>query len=63
MGLLDEAISPPASAYGAEPYTVAEIDAHPDCARLWATIRALRAEHEAVADDYEARLERAGDVS
>lgn len=63
MSLLDATISPPASAYGAEPLTVAEIDAHPDAARIWATIRALRAEHEAVCDDYETRLERAGDAS
>lgn len=63
MSLLDDTISPPVSAYSAEPLSVEEIDAHPDAARIWATIRALRAEHEAACDDYEARLEIAGDVS
>ena len=29
---------------------VEEIDAHPDAARIWATIRALRAEHEAAVE-------------
>lgn len=50
MGLLDDAISPPAAAYGAEPFTVAELDAHPDRDRIWATLRALRAEHEAAVE-------------
>lgn len=63
MGLLDRTNSPPPAALRAEPMTVAEIDAHPDGARIWATIGALREDHEAVCDDYEARLERAGDVS
>ena len=53
MGLLDDAISPPASAYGAEPFTVTELDAHPDRDRIWATLRALRAEHEAVVEALE----------
>lgn len=58
MGLLDDAISPPASAYGAEPFTVAELDAHPDRDRIWATLRALRAEHEAAVEDvYDAGFE------
>lgn len=63
MGLLDDKPSISADAYGAEPFSTAEIDAHPDRARLWATIRVLRTEHEAECDEYEARLERAGDVS
>lgn len=63
MSLLDEATSIPAVAYGAQPYSVAEIDAHPDRARIWATIRAMRADHEAVCDEYEARLDCAGNVS
>lgn len=63
MSLLDGTISPPVSAYSAEPLSVEEIDTHPDAARIWATIRALRAEHEAVCDDYTERLARAGDVS
>lgn len=49
--LLDDRVSPPAVAYGAEPYSVAEIDAHPDAARIWATIRAVRAEAEELCDD------------
>lgn len=58
MGLLDDAISPPASAYGAEPFTVAELDAHPERDRIWATLRALRAEHEAAVEDvYDAGFE------
>ena len=55
MDLLDNTISPPASAYKAEPFTVAEMDAHPDRDRIWATLLALRAEHEAAVealDDY-----------
>ena len=32
----------PASAYCAEPLTTIEIDAHPDAARIWATIEAQR---------------------
>ena len=50
MDLLDNTISPPASAYKAEPFTVAELDAHPDRDRIWATLRALRAEHEAAVE-------------
>ena len=46
--LLDDSISIPAAAYGAEPFSVAEIDAHPDRARIWATIRAMREEHDAI---------------
>lgn len=34
--------SPPAFAYTAKPMTDVEIDAHPDRARLWATIMAFR---------------------
>ena len=48
--LLDDSISPPADAYGAEPLVAADIDAHPDRARLWATIIAMRAEHAQVVD-------------
>lgn len=32
----------PVSALRAEPMSTAEIDAHPDAARIWATIRCLR---------------------
>ena len=38
--------SPPPPAYRADPYTVNEIDAHPDSARIWATIIAMRFAHE-----------------
>ena len=34
--------TPPASAYGVQPLSVAEVDAHPDSTRIWATIMALR---------------------
>lgn len=44
---LDPALSPHVSAYGAQPLTVAELDAHADGARIWATIVEARAEHEA----------------
>jgi hypothetical protein len=50
MGLLDATPSAPAAAYGAAPLTVAEIDAHPDTARLWATIMAIREEHDALVE-------------
>lgn len=44
MVLLSHRTRIPAKAYGAEPLSVAEIDAHPDSARIWATIRSLREE-------------------
>lgn len=34
--------SPCIEAYRAEPLSIAEIDAHPDSARIWATIRAMQ---------------------
>lgn len=37
------AVSP--GAYSAQPLTAAEIDAHPDCDRIWATILQMRNEH------------------
>lgn len=46
MGLLDDTAQPPAAALAAEPFTLLEIDAHPDANRIWATILALRAEAE-----------------
>lgn len=46
MGLLDCSASPPPAALVADPLTIAEIDAHPDSARLWATILAMREEHD-----------------
>ena len=47
-GLLDVANSPPASAYGAEPLAVAEIDAHPDRDRIWATVMAMRGDADRI---------------
>jgi hypothetical protein len=43
--------SPPPPAYRADPYTVDEIDAHPDSARIWATIIAMRFAHEQAKDE------------
>ena len=45
MNLLSHRTRLPAKAYGAEPLSVAELDAHPDSARLWATIRVMREEY------------------
>lgn len=44
--LLEDTPSAPSEALAAEPLSVAEIDAHPDSARIWATILAMREEHE-----------------
>lgn len=35
--------TPPVSAYRAEPFTIAELDAHPDAGRIWATLQAMKA--------------------
>ena len=53
MGLLTDPNSPPPAALRAEPMTLAEIDAHPDSARIWATIIAMRADHTAAVDSAE----------
>ncbi len=45
MSVYDQ--SPSVGAYTAEPLSVAEIDAHPDRDRIWATIMAIRADNEA----------------
>jgi len=47
MSLLDA--SPPVEAYRARPYDVSQLDTHPDAARLWATVVALREECSSVA--------------
>lgn len=47
MSLIDFP-SPHFSAYGARPFTVEELDAHPDKARIWATIVQMR-------DDFDSR--------
>lgn len=53
--------SPCVEAYRAEPLSIAEIDAHPDGARLWATIRqvqhavddAVQAAHDEAKEDWD----------
>ncbi len=42
---------PPVAALRARPMSVAEIDAHPDAARIWATIAALRQERHAAVEE------------
>lgn len=44
------AASPTPSAWVAQPMTACEIDAHPDAARIWATVMALRSEVAAEVD-------------
>lgn len=62
MGLLTDPNSPPPAALRSEPMTLAEIDAHPDSARIWATIISLRAEAETLTDEaYEAGTHYADD--
>lgn len=39
--------SPPPGAYTAKPFSVAEIDAHIDCTRIWATLMQQRGEVDA----------------
>lgn len=39
--------SPSAGAWRHDPMTVSDIDNHPDCDRIWATLRALRDEADA----------------
>ena len=45
--------TPPVSAYGARPYTIEELDAHPDADRIWATLRAVRDADDLAADKLE----------
>lgn len=49
--MIDASIT--AAAYCAEPLSTNEIDAHPDAARIWATIQSLRDTH---ADELDAVL-------
>lgn len=57
MSLLSFRTSLPAAAYGAQPMTTDEIDAHPDSARIWATIAQIRQEHSRSGDrDYPSHL-------
>jgi hypothetical protein len=52
----------PTSAVRAEPMTTAEIDAHPDSARIWATVQAIRdIMEQEVEAEVEARLEEEGE--
>lgn len=44
-------LSPSIGSIHAQPMTAAEIDAHPDGDRIWATITALRDEHQEDFDD------------
>lgn len=60
MSLLTDPNSPPPAALRSEPMTLAEIDAHPDSARIWATIIAMRAEVESLTDEAEERGHRRG---
>lgn len=50
--------SPCIEAYRVEPLSIAEIDAHPDSARIWATIRAMQGVVEDIRE--EAQEERVG---
>ncbi len=43
--------TPPSEALVAEPYTLEEIDSHPDAIRLWATFLAVTAEYDKVGID------------
>lgn len=52
----------PVCAMQVEPLSTAEIDAHPDSARIWATIQAIRDVMEAeVEAEVEARLDEEGE--
>lgn len=48
---LDVIPAPTVGASSADPLTVDEIDAHPDCDRIWATIVLLRSEHERLMEE------------
>ena len=46
--------SPPVAALRAEPFTLSEMDTHPDAARIWATMEAVKAKlWEAYENGYE----------
>jgi hypothetical protein len=61
MTLLNEEIAPSPRAYGAEPFSVLEIDRHPDKDRIWATILAMRAGHGTAIDEASGRYARCDD--
>lgn len=43
--------TPPVSAYRAEPFTIAELDSHPDAGRIWATIQAMKDRVDVMAEE------------
>mgnify|MGYP005842404191 CR=1 FL=1 len=45
--------SPPVVALRSEPFTIAEIDAHSDAGRIWATIEAMKAKAKSDMDEAE----------
>lgn len=49
--LLSRQIHPTPAGYTAEPFTPVEIDQHPDSARIWATVLAMRQEVEVLLYD------------
>lgn len=55
--------SPCVGAYRADPLSIAEIDVHPDSARIWATIRAMQGAvddaRQKMLDDAEGDVEEA----
>lgn len=55
--------SPSVKSLCACPYSIAELDAHPDSARIWATIEALKAEaHEEATAEQDALLKAANEA-
>lgn len=55
--------SPVVEAYKAEPMGVSEVDAHPDAARIWATIMEVRASYDgASAEEVEALENEVSDL-
>lgn len=55
--------SPAVEAYRVEPMSVSEVDAHPDAARIWATIMEVRASYDgASAEEVEALEKEVSDL-
>lgn len=44
---------PPVGAYVAEPFSLSEIDTHPESDRIWATIMRMRETHQNAFDEWE----------
>lgn len=55
--LLHPQVQPHYTALNAEPFTAVEIDEHMDCARIWATVEAIRGEMNTAVDYAEGRAE------